>query len=138
MNTRLNQPVKKRRMVDFQFIRYIVGGGLSTAADVGVMQLLAFAGITYLLATTCGYIFGLIVNFLFHSRFTFSSKMSHRTLCRFIVGVAANYLNTLVFVYIAYSYLGNPLIGKIASLPIVTATGFLLGKHWIFKGNLNE
>lgn len=137
MNIRLIQPVKKRGIVDSQFVRYIMGGMLSAIVDVVAMQLLIFAGFIYLAATTCGYIFGLIVNFLFHSQLTFSSGMSRRTLIRFIVGVAVNYLNTLVFVYIAYSYLGSALVGKIASLPVVAITGFLLGKHWIFKGNLN-
>ena len=58
--------------------------------------------------------------------------VSLSTVIRFLVVVGINYLITILFVTVAYSTLGNALIGKIISLPFVAVNGFLLSKYWVF------
>ena len=52
-------------MIARQFIVYIVVGIVSALIDVGLMQLLLFFGIHYLVAATFGFAVGLLVNFFF-------------------------------------------------------------------------
>ena len=122
-----------RLFFDTKFQRYITGGVISAASDVFAMKCLLSFGLNYISSTTAAYATGLIVNFIFHSKVTFNSPMSLQTLTRFFCGVIVNYFSTLFFVYEAYVYFDSAMLGKIASLPVVTLTGFLLGKYWIFK-----
>ena len=47
--------------------------------------------------------------------------------------VGVNYLMTIACVALGQAVFDNPLVGKIVSLPLVAANGYLLGKYWIFK-----
>jgi hypothetical protein len=47
--------------------------------------------------------------------------------------VGLNYILTIVCVALAVAVADNPLAGKILSLPLVAANGYLLSRYWIFK-----
>lgn len=120
-------------MISRQFIVF-VGVGLACAAiDIGLMQTLTWAGMHYMLATTLGFGAGLAVNFLLHTRITFSASYSHGTLLRFMAVVLANYLLTLLTVSLFHAWLDMALLGKVVSLPLVAVNGFLLSKHWVYR-----
>jgi putative flippase GtrA len=115
-----------------QFLVYLGGGVLSALIDIGVMQLLLRNGVALLAATSLGFLAGLLFNYAFHARLTFKSH-SGAAFARYLCVVALNYLLTLAVVGAAAALLGMPLLGKLASLPLVAVNGFLLGKYWIFK-----
>lgn len=65
----------------FEFIRYIFVGGISALVDMGVLYIMTeFAfdgkkdGIALTLSVAAGFVFGLIVNYLFSQLFVFTSK----------------------------------------------------------------
>jgi len=116
-----------------QFLLYVTGGVLSALVDIGLLQLLLQAGVHYTAAASAGFAAGLLVNFAFHSGVTFSTSANPGSLARYLCLVGLNYLLTLGCVALAQATLGNPLAGKLLSLPLVTVNGFLLGKYWIFK-----
>jgi putative flippase GtrA len=112
---------------------YVTGGLLCALVDVGLMQVLLKTGMHYASATTAGFAAGLLVNFAFHSRVTFEAAATPFSFARYMCVVALNYLLTMACVTLSIPLLGNPLYGKILSLPLVALNGFVLGKYWIFK-----
>lgn len=125
-----------RRLSDLltpQFLVYVLGGVLSAAVDIGVLQLLLMQGATAMTATSAGFAAGLLVNYAFHAKVTFSHIHSAAGVLRYLTLVAANYLLTLACVALSVRLCGHPLPGKVLSLPVVAVNGFLLGKYWVFR-----
>lgn len=122
-----------RTFLTRQFLLYVAGGVLSALLDVGLMQLLLAAGASVLAAASCGFLAGLVVNYLYHARLTFGHGGGRGALARYLCVVGCNYLVTLGCVGAAHALAGLPLAGKLLSLPLVAAIGYLAGKHWIFK-----
>ncbi|WP_229207482.1 MULTISPECIES: GtrA family protein [unclassified Duganella] len=114
-----------------QFVLYLIGGVLSAALDVGLMQLLIIGGMAQLLAVSLGFIAGFLFNYSFHARLTFRHA-SRTAFVRYILLVGANYLLTMAIVALALGLGGSALAGKLVALPLVAANGYLLGKHWVF------
>jgi putative flippase GtrA len=122
-------------MFDRRFLRYIVVGLTSTAIDVACVAVLLRTDLSYWLAVTLGFIAGLIVNYLLHVAYTFGARLKVvAQAVRYGTVVALNYLLTLAIVWIGHELLGGPVLAaKIASLPIIAMTGFLLSKYWVFR-----
>ena len=116
-----------------QFFVYLVVGLLSAAVDVGVMAFLIYLGAAYQLATSVGFVTGLLFNYLSHSHVTFRSELTAASMIRYIIIVVLNYTLTLGFVAASVRLMENPLLGKVASLPIVAVLGYLFGRSWIFR-----
>lgn len=116
-----------------QFTVFVVGGLLSMAVDVGLMQALIGWGVHYAGATTAGFAAGLAVNYAFHSRVTFSTNATPANFARYLCLVGVNYGLTMACVSLSVPLLGSALAGKLLSLPLVALNGFVLGKYWIFK-----
>jgi putative flippase GtrA len=112
---------------------FLLGGVLSAAIDIGVMQLLLRAGMHFTGATTLGFLSGLLVNYAWHSRVTFDAAATPASFARYLCVVAINYALTLGCVTLAQVLAGMPLVGKILSLPLISVNSYLLGKFWIFK-----
>lgn len=116
-----------------QFLVFVAGGVLTAAIDIGLMQLALSQGVAPLPAATFGFAAGLAVNYAFHARVTFARLTRRHSLLRYLVVVALNYGLTLLLVALAQALAGHPLAGKLISLPLVAANGFLLSKYWVFK-----
>lgn len=121
------------KLLSRQFVVFLIGGLICTLADVGVMQLLLPSGIGATAAASVGFAAGLLVNYVFHSRVTFNVSANPANIARYLCVVGINYFVTITCVALGQAILDNPLIGKIVSLPLVAANGYLLGKYWIFK-----
>lgn len=116
-----------------QFGVFVTGGLICALADVGLMQLLLLSGVTATAAASAGFAAGLLVNYAFHSRVTFNASANPANFARYLCVVGVNYLMTIACVALGQAVFDNPLVGKIVSLPLVAANGYLLGKYWIFK-----
>jgi putative flippase GtrA len=116
-----------------QFATFIAGGLLCALVDIGLMQLLLRAGAHFTGATTAGFLAGLLVNYAFHSRVTFEAAATASSFARYMCVVGLNYLLTMGCVSLAVALAGMPLAGKIVSLPLVSVSGYLLSKFWIFR-----
>ena len=116
-----------------QFGTFVAGGLLCALVDIGIMQVLLHAGAHFTGATTVGFLAGLLVNYAYHSRVTFAAAASASSFARYLCVVGLNYLLTMGCVSLAVSLAGLPLLGKIVSLPLVSVSGYLLSKFWIFR-----
>lgn len=123
----------KQLFLQRQFLVFVAGGLLSALVDIGLMQLALRNGAAPLWAASAGFAAGLAVNYAFHARVTFARLSQRHSLLRYLCVVAFNYGLTLLMVALAHSLAGSPLAGKLASLPLVAASGFLLSKFWVFK-----
>lgn len=120
-------------VLDRSFAIYLCGGVLSAGIDVGIFQSLLMLDASLLVATSAGFFISLLFNYLFHAKYTFGAKAHGASFTRYLVVVAGNYLLTLGLVNLAYSLIGNPLVGKLIALPVIALVGYFAGKHWIFK-----
>jgi putative flippase GtrA len=120
-------------MFNRQFLIFVFGGFLCAVIDIGMMQLMIFAGSNYISAATGGFFTGLGANYIFHAQLTFRSAINRSTLLRFLTVVFINYLLTILFVSLSFSFFQNALIGKIISLPFIAINGFYLSKRWVFR-----
>ncbi|HEX8601193.1 MAG TPA: GtrA family protein [Pseudoduganella sp.] len=116
-----------------QFAVYLTGGVLSALVDIGLLRLLLNQNWDTVPATTVAFLAGLAVNFMFHARFTFNTAMSSSVFMRYLGMVGINYLITLACVTGTDLLWQQPLIGKVLSLPLAAASGFVLGKRWVFR-----
>ncbi|MES2161690.1 MAG: GtrA family protein [Pseudomonadota bacterium] len=123
----------KQMFLQRQFLVFVAGGLLTALIDIGLMQLALRAGLPSLTAASLGFAAGLAVNYAFHARVTFARLSRRHSMLRYLVVVAVNYGLTLLLVALAQALLGSPLAGKLISLPVVAANGFLLSKFWVFK-----
>lgn len=126
--------MKLRSLASRQFLVYIIGGLISAFIDIGVLQLMVTMGISPWFAATAGFFVGLLFNFIFHANLTFRSTTSVQAFTQYLVVVGLNYSITILFIYVSFSILQQGVLpGKILSLPVIAANGYLLGKYWIFK-----
>jgi putative flippase GtrA len=116
-----------------QFALFLAGGVLCALADIGMMKTLLAAGAHFTVAATAGFATGLLVNYGFHSRVTFGAAATANNFARYMCVVGINYLLTMLFVSASAHLLGDPVLGKIVSLPVVAVNGYVLGKFWIFR-----
>ena len=89
------------------------------------------------IAISVGYATGLVVNYVLHAHYTFSTRSASATRAlRFLGVVAVNYLLTLFFIWLIHNRLGLPLlVGKVVSLPLVATNSFLMLKLWVFRSD---
>jgi len=116
-----------------QFLIFVCVGVVSALIDIATMQALIRVGVHYAVATTLGFVAGLVANYVLHSRLTFKSASSLHSMLKFGLVVSVNYGITLVCVWASQRWLGGTMAGKLLSLPLVAGNGFLLSRYWIFK-----
>jgi putative flippase GtrA len=120
-------------VIDQRFFVYLIGGILSAAVDVAIFQILLFYEVNLFYATTIGFTVSLCINYLFHAKFTFSSKVHSSSFAKYLIVVAFNYMITLGMVIFFSWLISSALVGKIVSLPIIAIIGYFSGKYWIYK-----
>ena len=120
-------------MSSHRFVVYLGGGVLSAAIDIGTLQALLTCGVPTLVATTVAFVTGLLVNYAWHARVTFSQQGNAASFVRYLCVVAVTYTMTIGLVAGFDHAFGSPLAGKLVALPLASVAGYLLGKWWIYK-----
>lgn len=120
-------------MISQQFAIYVAVGLLSAFVDIGIIEIILMNGVNSGLAVSTGFVAGLIVNYLCHSKVTFRVQSTTGSILRYSMVLFLNYAITMLLVMASEYWLESVLAGKIFSLPIVAVNGFLLGKYWVFK-----
>lgn len=112
-----------------QFFRYLFVGGFSAVINIGSLFLFKeFLHIYYLWANVCGFLLGLITNYILSKKLIFSAETKVNPIVEFItytlVGVVGLGIDT-VCIYIATSILGiYYLLSKLISTAIVFLWNF--------------
>jgi putative flippase GtrA len=122
-----------RSFLRLELLRFVAVGVVSAVIDVGVMQLLILTRVDYVVATSAGFAVGVGINYALHARVTFKATADAGSFARFLCVLGLNYVITLAGVGLAVRLGSEPIAGKVASLPVVAAIGYLFSRHWIFK-----
>ncbi|HYW76271.1 MAG TPA: GtrA family protein [Gammaproteobacteria bacterium] len=120
-------------MIPRQFGIFAGVGLASACIDVAVMQALIWVAVPYTVAATAGFIVGLGINYTGHAHITFKATSSVVGMIKFGAVVFMNYIVTMAFVIGFQHLVGKALLGKVISLPVIAANGFLWSKYWVFK-----
>lgn len=122
-------------ITDSQPLRFFSVGLLVSAIDVGVTWLAVMLTGTRVFSVTAGFVSGLVASYLLHATVSFSVSIAPWIqLPRFLALVAINYLETIVIVLLVTENTGlSTVAGKVASLPFVALTSYLLSKHWVYS-----
>ena len=116
-----------------QLAIFLIVGVASALLDVGLLAALLRVGVAFEIATTIAFFVALAFNYLSHAQVTFRAKRTLRSMMRYAVLVAVNYVLTLALVTLSHTWLDSVMIGKIASLPLVALMGFVGGRFWVFR-----
>jgi putative flippase GtrA len=116
--------------------RYGVSGVGSTLLDLAMVYGLLALKIEANLAVSLGFVAGLLANFLLHRSYTFQHRaaVNWRQVLRFGMIVVVNYLLTLLIVNLVVHFDANAVfLGKLLSIPVVTANAYLLTRKYVFS-----
>ena len=117
-------------------IKFFIAGLLSTCAQYALFLLLASVfDVEMLLATTGGYLFGSIANYMINYYFTFNSTVAHyESLISFYVMVIFGALCNALIMYLMVNFFSlNLWAAQIISTTIIFGFNFFISKRFIFK-----
>lgn len=118
-----------------RFVRFLIGGGIATAAHWGLMAVLIAGGVADLVATTIGAFAGASVNYVLQHRYTFASSREHRDAIPAYVFVTILTLYMNGFTYRALSHIaGMPMAASQAwTTALLAAINYLLYRTRVFN-----
>lgn len=121
-------------VVDSQFLRFILVGGLNTAFGVGVYCLAIFIGLPYFVATLVSNVLGVCFNFITTGNLVFRNN-DPRLIFRFVTAyVVIYFVNT--FVVKLFIELGmNDYWAGIIATPVVAICSYTLLKYFVYRQN---
>lgn len=67
-----------------RWLRFLLAGGVNTAASYAVYAMLLYAGLPYALANLCGLAFGILFSFGTHATYVFRRHDGRRRLAQFL------------------------------------------------------
>jgi putative flippase GtrA len=116
-----------------KFMVYVIVGSVSAIIDILTLSILLDLNTPQWSAVTIAFFAGFVFNLKAHALFTFVSPLTRKSALRFTAVVAVNYLLTLAIIETLSTFSFNIITAKVVSLPIIAASGYLLGRHWAFK-----
>ena len=116
-----------------KFVIYVIVGSVSAIIDLLILSIFISLNTKQWLAITVAFIAGFAFNLKAHSLFTFVSPLTRISGIRFTAVAAINYLLTLAIIETLTASSFSLITAKLASLPIIAASGYLLGRLWAFK-----
>jgi len=116
-----------------KFVVYVIVGVLSAIIDLLTLDTLIGINTKQWLAVSIAFVAGFVFNLKAHSVFTFVSPLTRISGIRFTAVAAINYLLTLAIIETLTAFSFSLITAKLVSLPIIAASGYLLGRHWAFK-----
>ncbi|MFT4344163.1 MAG: GtrA family protein [Candidatus Woesearchaeota archaeon] len=115
------------------FIRFCLVGIISTTCNYTLFLILLFSGVHYIIASSLGYISGIIISYFINKSFTFN--VTQKTTIHHLAKYYAVFILSLIFglglIHVQVSYfLIHPAIAYAVVLAITTVTNYL-GTHYL-------
>ncbi len=124
--------MQSKALLNNQFFRFLLVGGINAVFGYSVFALLIYIGLHYTLAVFVGTVLGILFNFQTVGRLVFGE---HKIvlLWKFFMVYGVTYLLNVLGIYIFEIFrVSNYLAGALMILP-VAIVGFLLNKKFVFK-----
>jgi putative flippase GtrA len=133
MTTNIKFKLKERQ----RFIKYLLGGVLSTCSDIIIFNsLLIYLIIYYLIANSISFTFAVIIAFFFHKYITFehhdTKVIASQFSSFFIASIASVFLSSLlIFSFVNFLYL-TPTNAKFLQVIISYPINYFLIRKFVF------
>jgi putative flippase GtrA len=119
-----------------QFFRFITVGVVNTALSYCViLGCMYFAKISPELSNISGYIFGVVISYCLHRKFTFdSSQQRVREIGRFLLVFGMSYgFNFVVLIFLIHKVEVDKGVSQIISGMAYVAVSFVMNKFYVFR-----
>jgi putative flippase GtrA len=127
-----------------RFVRFMTVGAFGTALDFGLLTALKLAGVSTLLANSFSFTAGVVNNFTWNSRWTFSDRRAgdwreqfFQFLLVSLVGLAINNAIVLLLEAPLGEWIGDAAWGyvpaKVIATGVVVFWNYFANRNWTFK-----
>ena len=127
-----------------RFARFLTVGALGTALDFGLLTVLKLAGVSTLLANSFSFTAGVVNNFTWNSRWTFSDRRNGKWTEQFfqfllvsMVGLALNNAIVLLLEAPLGAWIGDAAWGyvpaKVIATGVVVFWNYFANRNWTFR-----
>lgn len=118
-----------------QFITFTGVGAIGTGGHyLTLFILVQWLALSPVIATTCGFIVGAVINYHLNYRFTFNSNKSHKEAITkfFIIAILGGFLNSYLMYIGLRTTSVNYFIIQVFATSIVLVLNFTFNKIWTF------
>lgn len=117
----------------YQFLGFILAGGIATALNYGVYLLTLYSGVSYLLAATLGYLSGIAVSYLLNRRFVYASKAGvGPELIRYVVAYCVALIGQLALLESLVRLGLRPDFSNLIAIAMVVILNFFVIRRFVF------
>ncbi|WP_438348920.1 GtrA family protein [Paenibacillus sp. FA6] len=132
MKVESDHPTLLTKLLNRQFLKFVISGGINTLVTYLVYLLLLLI-FNYSLAYTLSYVSGIFLSYYLNTVFVFKEKVSFRTFLKFPIVYLVQYLVNLFMLYILVERLHLaveivPLIVIVITIPITYTLSKLIIK----------
>lgn len=123
------------KIIDNNFINYILIGVLNTMIGFGSIMLLMSNGFSPELSNLMGYLIGICFSFILNKRHNFKTKDDPlKEFVKFFTSMGIAYIsNFLVLVFLYRVLYLNKYLSQIVASGIYVMVGYMLSKAYVFK-----
>jgi putative flippase GtrA len=126
-----------KRVLDAEFVRFCIVGGIATAMNYGFFLLLYLLGTNYLAASAAGYIIGVLGGFVLNRRFTFRSRSVRygREMASYFGVYTVSLFLGLGLLRLLVGAGVNVLIANVATIGLTTTTNYVGSRFLVFRSH---
>lgn len=127
----------RARVASSSFLRFLISGGVNTAATYGI-YLALLGSLGYRGAYTIAYVFGILLAFAINRLFVFRSHRGWRSMVLFPFVYVAQYLVSLmvIWVWVEHLHLSNKL-APLAAIALTVPLTFVLSRLVFVNRNID-
>ncbi|MEK4519895.1 GtrA family protein [Paenibacillus sp. FSL H8-0122] len=132
MKVEKDQPTLLIRLLNKEFLKFVISGGINTLATY-LVYLLLLLFLNYSLSYTVSYISGIFLSYYLNTVFVFKEKVSFIKFLKFPMVYLTQYLINILMLYVLVEHLGLstkvvPLIVIVVTIPITYVLSKLIIK----------
>ena len=120
-------------MIGWQFVRFLIVGGLNTLFGYAVFAGLVLAGVRPGPALVVTYVVGVVFNFFTTRRFVFAARGGGAAFARFVAAYVVIYFFNAALYFLLERVVGSPLVAQALCVPVVAVFSFLLFRFQVFR-----
>lgn len=132
MKVEKDQPTLLIRLLNKEFLKFVISGGVNTLATY-LVYLLLLLFLNYSLSYTVSYVSGIFLSYYLNTVFVFKEKVSLKKFFKFPIVYLIQYLINILMLYILVEFLNLseqivPLIVIVVTIPITYTLSKLIIK----------
>ncbi|WP_405168767.1 GtrA family protein [Paenibacillus sp. FSL H3-0286] len=132
MKVEKDHPTLLTKLLNKQFLKFVISGGINTLFTY-LVYLLLLQALSYSMSYTISYISGIFLSYYLNTIFVFKEKVTFRKFLKFPIVYLVQYLINLLMLFVLVEYLNLskqivPLIVIVVTIPITYTLSKLIIK----------